>query len=81
MRLYNGLHIVSEGHPAIPRDKIAWRPFARTQINRFIAFVIARRQRARQLHELYSMSDRELWDVGLSRSDRLAIDEGTYRRD
>jgi uncharacterized protein YjiS (DUF1127 family) len=81
MRLYSGLHIVAEDHPTISRDKLAWSVFARTQIKRVSAFIVARHQRARQLRELYAMTDRELWDVGLSRSDRLAIDEGTYRRD
>jgi uncharacterized protein YjiS (DUF1127 family) len=40
-----------------------------------------RRVRAREMRELYGLSDRELWDVGLSRSDFLAIEQGTYRRD
>jgi uncharacterized protein YjiS (DUF1127 family) len=40
-----------------------------------------RRARARELRELYRCSDRELWDIGLSRSDFLAIEKGTYSRD
>jgi uncharacterized protein YjiS (DUF1127 family) len=40
-----------------------------------------RRTRARELRELYRCSDRELWDIGLSRSDFLAIEKGTYSRD
>ena len=40
----------------------------------------ARRARARELRELYSCSDRELSDMGLSRSDFLAIEKGTFRR-
>jgi uncharacterized protein YjiS (DUF1127 family) len=41
----------------------------------------AHRLRAQQLRELYSFSDRELWDVGLSRADFMAIEKGVYRRD
>ncbi len=41
----------------------------------------ARRERARQMRELYAFTDRDLWDVGLSRSDFMAIEKGVYRRD
>lgn len=41
----------------------------------------ARRRRARELHELFSFDERELRDLGLSRSDFMAIEHGTYRRD
>jgi uncharacterized protein YjiS (DUF1127 family) len=40
-----------------------------------------RRQRTREAEVLYTFSDRELWDVGLSRSDIPGIIRGTYRRD
>ena len=39
------------------------------------------RQRSQQLHDLAAFTDRELWDVGLSRSDFLAIRQGSFRRD
>ena len=35
----------------------------------------------RQMQELYRSSDRELWDMGLSRSDLPEIAKGTYRQD
>lgn len=35
---------------------------------------------ARQMQELYRSTDRELWDMGLSRSDLPEIAKGTYRR-
>lgn len=41
----------------------------------------ARRLRARQMRELNAFSDRELWDVGLSRADFMAIEKGVFRRD
>lgn len=49
--------------------------------SRTVAAVQAKRQRARELHDLAMFSDRDLWDVGLSRSDLMAIEKGVYRRD
>ncbi len=40
-----------------------------------------RRKKASEMRELYRFSDRELWDIGLSRSDFHAIEQGTFRRD
>jgi uncharacterized protein YjiS (DUF1127 family) len=45
------------------------------------AFWAARRHGARQAEVLHAFSDRELWDLGLSRSDIPGIIKGTYRRD
>jgi uncharacterized protein YjiS (DUF1127 family) len=42
---------------------------------------VKQRAQARELEDLYRFSDRELWDIGLSRSDFLSIEQGTYRRD
>jgi uncharacterized protein YjiS (DUF1127 family) len=39
-----------------------------------------RRAVERQMQELYRSSDRELWDMGLSRSDLPEIARGTYRQ-
>jgi uncharacterized protein YjiS (DUF1127 family) len=39
-----------------------------------------RREVERQMQELYRSSDRELWDMGLSRSDLREIAKGTYRK-
>jgi uncharacterized protein YjiS (DUF1127 family) len=41
----------------------------------------ARRQHARELDELYRFTDRDLADLGLSKSDLPAIEKGTYRRE
>jgi uncharacterized protein YjiS (DUF1127 family) len=41
----------------------------------------ARRHRARELQELFALDERELRDLGLSRSDFVSIQNGTYRRD
>jgi uncharacterized protein YjiS (DUF1127 family) len=32
------------------------------------------------MRELYRLGDRELWDLGLSRSDLLRIENGSYSR-
>ena len=41
----------------------------------------ARRRTARDLRQLDLCTDRELWDMGLTRSDFPAIIKGVYRRD
>ena len=53
----------------------------RTGLGRLGAAWIVRRRRAREAQILAAFSDRELWDLGLSRSDLLAVTSGTYRRD
>jgi uncharacterized protein YjiS (DUF1127 family) len=42
---------------------------------------VARRRSRRGAATLLAFSDRELWDLGLSRSDIPGIIDGTYRRD
>jgi uncharacterized protein YjiS (DUF1127 family) len=49
--------------------------------HRLAAWWTLRRNRDREMADLYRFSDRELWDVGLSRSDIMSIEHGTYRRD
>ncbi len=51
-----------------------------TYFRRVSMFLKQRRTRARELRELHRFSDRELWDLGLSRSDIHAIENGVYRR-
>lgn len=41
----------------------------------------SRRRRAQELRELFAFDERELRDLGLSRSDFMAIENGTYHRD
>jgi uncharacterized protein YjiS (DUF1127 family) len=52
-----------------------------SRIHNLRAYLAQRRARAEELRELYRCTDRELWDIGLSRSDFMAIENGTYRRD
>lgn len=55
---------------------LGWAP-----IRRVLHAWAERRANARQLRDLAAFSDRELWDVGLSRGDLLAVEKGTFRRD
>jgi uncharacterized protein YjiS (DUF1127 family) len=52
-----------------------------SRIQQLRTYLAQRRARAEELRELYRFTDRELWDIGLSRSDFMAIERGTYRRD
>jgi uncharacterized protein YjiS (DUF1127 family) len=56
-------------------------PRVRSPFARWAQLWAARRLRNQQMRELHSFSDRELWDVGLSRSDFMAIEQGAYTRD
>ena len=47
---------------------------------RFLAWREKRRERARIARELLSYTDRELFDLGISRGDIPAILDGTFRR-
>jgi uncharacterized protein YjiS (DUF1127 family) len=46
-----------------------------------LAHFLTHRQRARELNELFGFDERELRDLGLSRSDFPSIQNGTFRRD
>jgi uncharacterized protein YjiS (DUF1127 family) len=69
------------GQPQIMREVGIWPSRLQPAIVRLGASWVARRQRAREIQRLQAFSDRELWDLGLGRSDLRAIAEGTYRRD
>ena len=64
-----------------PGDIRAWLSQQHARFGRLGAAWLARRRTARSLRQLYLCTDRELWDMGLSRSDFPAIVKGTYRRD
>ncbi|HVY15331.1 MAG TPA: DUF1127 domain-containing protein [Rhodopila sp.] len=51
-----------------------------TFLSRCVSRFVERRQQARELAYLAAYSDRDLWDLGLSRSDLIAIERGTYSR-
>jgi uncharacterized protein YjiS (DUF1127 family) len=56
-------------------------PSMLTRLHRIAAFWHQRRTRAREMADLYRFNDRELWDIGLNRSDLRAIERGTFRRE
>jgi uncharacterized protein YjiS (DUF1127 family) len=51
------------------------------QFGRIGGFWTAHRQRQREAQQLSAFSDRELWDLGLGRSDLPRIANGSFRRD
>lgn len=53
----------------------------RSWLSRRLAAWAEKRRYARDMQDLASFSDRELWDLGLSRSDLLAVERGVFRRD
>jgi uncharacterized protein YjiS (DUF1127 family) len=58
-----------------------WLSRAQAGLGRITAFVAARRRRAQDADVLHAFSDRDLWDLGLSRSDIPGVISGTYRRE
>jgi uncharacterized protein YjiS (DUF1127 family) len=58
-----------------------WLSRARTGAGRIVAYLVSRRRRIQDAEVLHSFSDRDLWDLGLSRSDIPGIISGAYRRD
>jgi uncharacterized protein YjiS (DUF1127 family) len=53
----------------------------RVALDRAVAHFQARRRRAQELRELFAFDERDLRDLGLSRSDFVSIQNGTYHRD
>ena len=51
------------------------------RLRRLAVYLQDRRERRLAADALHRFSDRELWDVGLSRADILSIGRGTFRRD
>jgi uncharacterized protein YjiS (DUF1127 family) len=72
----NNTYLVADTRQASRPIGIWWS----MQYHRLRASWAERRARARQMQELYRSTDRELWDMGLSRSDLPEIAKGTYRR-
>ena len=68
------------------RESVAEAGFQPTQgfahwLSRRAAVWTMNRRRAREIRDLMGFTDRDLWDVGLSRSDLIALEKGCYRRD
>jgi uncharacterized protein YjiS (DUF1127 family) len=73
--------LVSSNQQQVSRALNVWLSRLHAGLDRISAFWAARRERAQQSEVLFRFSDRELWDLGLSRSDIPGILNGSYRRD
>jgi uncharacterized protein YjiS (DUF1127 family) len=81
MNLSNDTYGFSGGQAKSAGDVGSWLSATVARFQNLGAWLAVKRTRARELRELYRFSDRELWDLGLSRSDIPAIEKGTYSRD
>jgi uncharacterized protein YjiS (DUF1127 family) len=81
MNLSNYSYLISRDGQKTARDIGPWLSPTLARLHRAVASWAGRLTRVRELGELYRFSDRELWDIGLSRSDIMSIERGTYRRD
>jgi uncharacterized protein YjiS (DUF1127 family) len=59
----------------------SWLSRLQAGISRITTAWVTRRQQGRDAALLRALSDRELWDLGLGRSDISRVANGTYRRD
>ena len=81
MNLSEEARALSKGQQETVREAGVWLSWLRARLGHLDAAWTARRKRAREVRDLYLFTERELWDVGLRRSDLPAIADGTYRRD
>jgi uncharacterized protein YjiS (DUF1127 family) len=81
MNLIEQAQALAEGHQQVAHEARLWLSWLHVRLDNLRGARAVRRKRARELRELYRLSDRELLDMGLSRSDFPAIAKGTYRRE
>ncbi|WP_428490556.1 DUF1127 domain-containing protein [Rhodopila sp.] len=81
MNLYSNISISSGSQRKFAGDAGTSISSFTQRLRRLAAYLSDRRERRRAADSLHSFSDRELWDVGLSRADILSIGQGTFRRD
>jgi uncharacterized protein YjiS (DUF1127 family) len=81
MNIADDAPLIAAGPQPIVATARAWLARLQARLGRLDASWRVRRQRSRKVQELAAFSDRELWDLGLGRSDLQAIANGTYRRD
>jgi uncharacterized protein YjiS (DUF1127 family) len=80
MSLSNNISIISSGQRNAG-DVGTWMSAVVGRLHRFGAYLAERRARSLEMDELSRLSDRELRDIGLSRSDTMSIEKATFRRD
>jgi uncharacterized protein YjiS (DUF1127 family) len=81
MNIYPDSGLIFTGRPQTLDQIFVWLSWLQAAFARLGASWIARWKRAQEMEELQAFSDRELWDLGLCRSDVRAIAEDAYRRD
>ena len=77
MSISNNTYLLSGSHPATG----SWLSQIVARLHHLRDVWAQRRARVREMQELNRCSDRELWDMGLSRSDLQSIEAGVFRRD
>ena len=81
MSISNNTYPISHSHTKVAGEFGSWLSVLFAGIQHLRGRWAKKRTRAREMWELHHLTDRELWDVGLSRADFMAIEQGTYRRD
>ncbi|WP_428537739.1 DUF1127 domain-containing protein [Rhodopila sp.] len=81
MNLSSNISISSERQRKFAGDSGTSIFTATLRLRRLAAYLADRRERRRAADALHRFSDRELWDVGLSRGDILSIGRGSFRND
>jgi uncharacterized protein YjiS (DUF1127 family) len=81
MTLSQTARVVSDSPQHIVHQGSIWLARLQSTLHRINTARKARRRLDRDARQLYAFSDRELWDLGLGRSDVPSIIAGTYRRD
>ena len=77
MNTSNDTYLISGSH-ATTRS---WLSLITSRLHQMRVSAADRRVRAREMQDLYRCDDRDLRDMGLSRSDLLAVQKGTFHRD
>ena len=80
MSIFDPAQALTEGQQLIASEVRMRLSRLYARFDRIGARWAARRQAARSIRQLYRCTDRELWDMGLSRADFPAIIAGSYRR-
>lgn len=68
-----------QSHHHSHQGAAVWRTWLTTAIDRFAEVRAERRRRARDFQALSESTDRQLWDMGISRSDVASVVNGTFR--
>nr|WP_294526838.1 DUF1127 domain-containing protein [uncultured Rhodopila sp.] len=75
MNLYEG----TQSHHHSQHNAAIWRTRLHAALDRFVRARAERRRRARDFQALSESTDRQLWDMGISRADVPSVVNGTYR--